>query len=253
MTDNYKITVMVPCFNNASSIADVLETVQWADEILLVDSFSTDNTLEIAGRFNVRIVQNEYINQAKQSNWALQYCTHEWVLQIDTDEYLPENAEEIIRNAVENAAPDVHCFRMARRNHVLGKWVKHGGIYPDWEHRLFRRDKGQWFDREVHSNVRVEGKTETLPIDLIHHGMPTISKQLKNLDRYTAYEADELHKKGKSFSYIQWIFRPWIIFGYRYFYQQGFRDGWRGFLLAVCNAFYVFVTYAKLKERKEVR
>lgn len=247
-----KISALVPTFNNQSSLRQVLEGLKWVDEIVVVDSFSTDQTLEIAKSFGAKIIQHEYINSAKQKNWAVPQCAHEWVLQIDTDEYLEADAEQKIRKAIASASEEVHCFKMARRNHILGKWVRHGGIYPDWEHRLFRREHGRWFDREVHANVRVSGKVEILDTDLIHYGMPNLSKQLKNLDRYTRYEADELRKKGKKFSYINWLLKPWLIFAYKYFYLKGFLDGWRGFFMAAYSAFYSWLSWAKLKEMEEL-
>jgi len=137
---------------------------------------------------------------------------------------------------------------MPRKNHVLGKWVKYGGLYPDWEYRLFRKEYGKWWDREVHSRIVVSEKIGTLGTPLIHHGMPNISKQLINLDRYTRYEADELRKRKTNFSYFKWIVVPPIIFCKRYFFLQGFRDGWRGFFLAVYAGIYFFISHTKLLE-----
>jgi glycosyltransferase involved in cell wall biosynthesis len=243
-----KLSILLPTYNCGSSIRAALESVKWADEIVIVDSYSTDNTLDIANEYKVQILQHEYLNSAKQKNWALPSCSHEWVFQIDSDEVLEPDAENIIRNAIENATIEIDCFRMARKNHMLGKWVRYGGIYPDWEHRLFRKNKGQWFDREVHSNFKVSGTVETLPCHLLHFGMPDISKQLKNLDRYTRYEADELKKNNRKFGYLKWLFFPLLIFLHRYLYLQGFRDGWRGFFLARYTAFYYFLSHSKLKE-----
>jgi glycosyltransferase involved in cell wall biosynthesis len=200
------------------------------------------------GEFDTEIFQHEYINSAKQKNWALQHCTHDWVFQIDSDEILESNAEEIIREAIQNTSDEIDCFKMPRKNHVLGKWVKYGGLYPDWEYRLFRKDKGQWLEKEVHSRIDVPGKIGELNIQIIHNGMPNISKQLGNLNRYTRYEADELKKKNIKFSFIRWIFSPALIFLKKYIFQQGFRDGWRGFFLAIYSALYVFLSHAKLKE-----
>jgi hypothetical protein len=137
---------------------------------------------------------------------------------------------------------------MPRKNHVLGKWVKYGGLYPDWEYRLFRKGYGKWWDREVHSRIVVPGEAETLETPLIHHGMPNISKQLSNLDRYTRYEADELKKGNIKFSFLKWIFGPLFIFLKRYILLQGFRDGWRGFFLATYHAFYSFLSHTKFYE-----
>jgi glycosyltransferase involved in cell wall biosynthesis len=225
-----------------------LQSIKWADEIIVVDSFSNDKTLDLVSGFGCKIFQQKYINSAKQKNWALAYCTHDWVLQIDSDELLEPDAENIIRSAIANSTENVHCFKMPRKNHVLGKWVKYGGLYPDWEYRLFRKKYGKWWDREVHSRIVVSGKIGILDTHLIHHGMPNISKQLSNLDRYTRYEADELKKEDIKFSFVKWILGPVYIFFRRYFLLQGFRDGWRGLFLAVYASFYIFLSHTKLLE-----
>ena len=229
-------------------VRSTLESVKWADEIIVIDSYSSDGTLEIVRDFGAVIIQHEYINSAKQKNWALQYCSFDWVFQIDSDELLEPSAEKIIRDTITNAVESVHCFKMPRKNHVIGKWVKYGGLYPDWEYRLFRKEYGKWWDREVHSRVVVQGEIGLLDTPLIHRGMPNIGKQLSNLDRYTRYEADELKKRNKRFSFLKWIFGPPLIFCRRYFLMQGFRDGWRGFFLAVYAGFYFFISLTKLLE-----
>ena len=229
-------------------VVSTLESVKWANEIIVIDSYSSDRTLEIVKDFGAVIEQHEYINSARQKNWALQYCTHEWVFQIDSDEILEPGADEIIRAAITNASETMHCYKMPRKNHVLGKWVKYGGLYPDWEFRLFRKEHGKWWDREVHSKVIVPGEIGMLDTPLIHHGMPNISKQLSNLDRYTRYEADELKKGDIKFSFVKWILGPVYIFMRRYFLLQGFRDGWRGIFLAVYASFYIFLSHTKLLE-----
>ena len=189
--------------------------------------------MSIAEDFGAIIIKNEYINSAKQKNWAIQHCNNEWVLQIDSDEELNKDAESIIRRAISSVGKNVHCHKMPRKNFVLGKWVKYGGFYPDWQFRLFRKEYGRWLDKEVHSKVIVPGEINVLNTPIIHHGMPNISKQLANLDRYTKYEANQLSKIGKKFSYIKWLVGPIYIFIKRYFMLMGFRDGWRGLFLSI--------------------
>ena len=245
-----QITVLLPVFNSEKSVRNTLESIKWADEILVVDSFSTDSTLKIANEFGAKIIQHEYENSAAQKNWALQYCRHEWILQIDSDEILEEGAELEIRNSIKNLGNEVQCFKFARKNHVLGKWIQNGGIYPDWEYRLFKRDFGKWLDIEVHSRLTVPGKVMALKSHILHFGMHNISKQISNLNRYTRYEADELIKKNKKFSLIRWILFPLLIFIHRFIWLGGYKDGWRGYLLAVNTAYYYFLSYSKFKEIK---
>ena len=245
---NKKLSVLIPTFNCEKSIRKTLESVKWADEIIIIDSFSTDNTLLIAKEYTDYIYKKEYLNSAHQKNNSIEYCNSEWIFQIDSDESLNEMAEKIIRAAIEIANDDIDCFKMPRKNHVLGKWVKHGGLFPDWEYRLFRKGKGRWLEKEVHSRIVVPGKIEELDLQIIHQGMPNISKQLGNLNRYTRYEADELKNRKIKFSTIRWVLSPPFIFLKKYILQQGFRDGWRGFFLAVYSSIYVFLSHAKLKE-----
>jgi glycosyltransferase involved in cell wall biosynthesis len=246
------ISVLLPTYNCARTVAQTLESVKWADEILVVDSFSTDGTLDLCREYGARIVQHEYVNSARQKNWALPQCKHEWVLQIDSDEVLSPELREEIEQVVATAPPEVHAFRMPRRNHMLGRWVRHGGVYPDHQIRLLRRDQARWREREVHAHIEVPGRVETLRHDLLHYDIPHITKPLRNLDRYTRYEADELRKKGVRFRWHQLLFRPVGAFLHRYLWKQGFRDGWRGLVICAYWSMYVFLTRAKLWEMEEL-
>ena len=246
------ISILLPTFDSAATVRDTLESIKWADEILVVDSFSTDRTLEICKEFGARIVQHEYTNSAKQKNWALPQCRNEWVLQIDTDETLEAGLREEIEEAVTSSSENVHAFRFPRKNHVLGRWMRHAGVYPDYQTRLLRRDSGRWIEREVHAHVVVSGEVGTLKHHLMHYGMPNISKQLRNLDRYTRYEADELRKQGIRFSWSRVVLRPWLIFIHRYFWLRGIFDGWRGFILCGYFGIYDFLSQAKLWELEEL-
>ncbi|HEY6231015.1 MAG TPA: glycosyltransferase family 2 protein [Pyrinomonadaceae bacterium] len=246
------ISILLPTFNNESSVRDTLESVKWADEILVVDSFSTDNTVKICKDFGARVIQHEYLNSASQKNWAAPQCRNEWVLQIDTDETLEPGAREEIEAALKTAEGNLDAFRLPRRNHVLGRWMRRAGVYPDYQTRLFRRDQGRWLEREVHAHVVVPGQVRTLDHHLMHYGMPNISKQLRNLDRYTRYEADELRKQGIRFRWSRVVVRPWLVFLHRYFWLRGFLDGWRGFVVCSYFGIYAFLSQAKLWEMEEL-
>ena len=136
------VSVLLPTYNCAKTVRTTLESVKWADEILVADSFSTDSTLEVCREYGTRVIQREYHNSASQKNWALPQCRNEWVLQIDSDEVLSPELRDEIEKAMATAAPGVHAFRMPRRNHMLGRWVRYGGVYPDYQTRLLRRDRG---------------------------------------------------------------------------------------------------------------
>ncbi len=245
-----KLSVLLPTYNEESMIVDCLESVRWADEILVVDSYSTDRTLEIASRYGVRIIQHKYINSAKQKNWAISQCAHEWVLQIDADERLEPNLQTEIQEIIKNPSADVNGYRINFRHHLLGKWARYSGLYPEYHLRLFRRDIGRFQDLEVDAHAIVPGKVATLQGHILHFGTETISRRLRTIDRYTRYEADEREKQGRHFSFLNVSIRPLAAFLYYYVYKLGFLDGMRGLIIASLKADFVFWTYAKLWEKQ---
>lgn len=243
-----KLSVLLPTFNNAEIIRPTLESIRWVDEILVVDSFSTDTTLDICREYGARVIQHEYIQSANQKNWAIPQCAHDWVLQIDTDEVLEPKLRAEIETVLENPPAGVDGWRIPFKHHVLGQWVRACGLYPEYHLRLFRRDRGRFEDKEVHAHVRVPGEVETLRNHIKHFGMTSISKQLSNVDRYSRYQADELRKRGKRFRWTQVSVRPLAVFGYYYFWKLGFTAGYRGLLVSSVNATYDFWAHAKLWE-----
>lgn len=248
MNHRTPLSVLLPTFNCVATVRSTLESVKWADEILVVDSFSTDGTREICSEYGARIVQHEYLNSAKQKNWAVPQCAHEWVLQIDSDEILDDELRWEIETVLAADSQVISGFRIPRKNYFWGEWLRYGGNYPDYQTRFFRRDAGRWLDREVHAHVQVDGQVSTLHGNLVHSDWPTLAKPLHNLNRYTRYEADELFKRGIADHWLHLTIRPLAVFLYYYFWLQGFRDGLRGFIFAAYMAFYVFVSRAKLQE-----
>ena len=242
-----KLSVLIPTYNNQAIIGRCLESVSWADEIVIVDSCSSDNTAAICRQYTDKIYHQPFLGYAQQKNWGIAHCRHNWVLQLDSDEQLEPGLEQEIKQFLAAPPGDIDACRLPRKNHVLGAWLRVGGIYPDYQTRLFRKAAGRFQERDVHEHLRVPGKVITLNHHLLHQGMPNISKQLANLDRYTRHEANELHKRGKTFRWY-YLLRPPAIFIYRYLWQRGALAGYRGFILAVYLAVYDFLTYAKLWE-----
>jgi len=233
-------------------VRSTLDAVSWADEIVVVDSYSTDATVEICREYGSRILQHEYVNSAKQKNWAVDQCKYEWILQVDADEVLEPGLQQEIRQAIATASEDVQLFRIPRKNHMLGKWIRYGGNFPDYQTRLFRRGKARWNEREVHARIEVSGSVGTLQHSLLHNNMPHISKELRNLDRYTRYEAEEMSKQRRHFRWHYLLIRPWLVFFHRYVWLQGFRDGWRGIFYSAYMAIYVFMYWSKVWEMEEL-
>ncbi|CAG0977144.1 partial heptose III glucuronosyltransferase, partial [Anaerolineae bacterium] len=203
-----KLSVLLPTFNNEAIVRECLGSVQWADEILVADSFSTDRTPDICREYGARIIQHEYIQSAKQKNRAIPQCAHEWVLQIDTDERVEPALREEIESILRDPPTGVDGYRIPFKHHILDQWVGVAGLYPEYHLRLFRRDIGRFEDKEVHAHVQVPGRVETLQHHILHYGMPTISKQLGNIDRYSRYQADEMKKCGKRFHWHHLVLRP---------------------------------------------
>lgn len=244
------LSVLLPVYNEQDQIVDCLETVKWADEILLVDSFSSDSTIEIASAYNVRVVQHEYINSARQKNWAIPQCSYPWVLQLDADERLEPALQLEIQQILSSPPEGVDGFIIPFKHYILGEWVRVMGLYPEYHLRLFKRDTGRFQDREVDAHVVVSGHVETLCNHIHHYGVESISQRLRSLDRYTRYEADERIKQNRPFSVVQMIARTIGVFLHTYIGQRGFSAGMRGMILSFLKADFVFWTYAKMWEIK---
>jgi glycosyltransferase involved in cell wall biosynthesis len=247
-----KLSVLIPTYNEESKLVDCLESVKWAEEILVVDSYSTDQTLKIAEKYGARIIQHEYINSAKQKNWAIPQCSYEWVLQIDSDERLEPALQDEIRKVLMDVPTDVNAFIGPTKNHLFGKWIRMMEIYPGNRIRLFRRDKGRFEELEIDAHIIVPDKVEVLKNHVLHFGFQSVSQKLLPLDRYTRYESDEREKQGRRYSWLNITIRPLAVFLYYYLYKLGFLEGVRGLILAVYRMDFVFWTYAKLWE-KEMR
>jgi glycosyltransferase involved in cell wall biosynthesis len=245
-----KVTVLIPTYNCETSIRDTLESVKWADEIVVIDSYSTDRTLEIVKAYTDNIYKRVYDNPSNQKNWALKYCSYKWVLQLDSDEVLESGSAALIMHAIQKADIDnIAVYRLPRKNHMHNYWLKYGGFYPDYQTRLFNKNKAA-FKNIVHEKLHTQALTVELNCNILHFGMPLISKQLQNLDRYTDYEAQSAYDKCEKASLINLVLKPIFLFTYRYFYLFGFLDGWRGFFLALYSSFYFFLTQSKLREKK---
>jgi len=244
-----KLTVLVPSFNEENTIRDCLESVRWADEIFVVDSFSTDGTLDIARAYTDRIVQHEYVNSATQKNWAIPQCTHDWVLVIDCDERLTPALQDEIK-ALLAGEPDRDGYRIGRDNYFFGHRIRYSGWQHDSVLRLFKKDKGRYRDREVHADIDMPPeKVGRLHNKLEHYTYTTFDQYLEKFGRYTTWAANDLYKQGRKPSFCNLVLRPPLRFFKMYILKRGFLDGAAGFVLCALATMSVFMKYAKLWAR----
>ncbi len=240
-----KISVTIITKNEEENIVDCLETVKWADEIIIVDSFSRDRTVALAKNYTNKIVVHPFENYADQKNFAVQQASNPWILSIDADERVSDELKEEIVQIVNSNLAD--GYWIPRLDYMFGKIIKHGGWYFQPHIRLFKSDKAQWFS-EVHETVIVNGRVGLLKNPLLHYSHLTISHFIQKLDAYTTIEAKAQCQKGIKSNVFKIIFLPGIVFLYKYLYKLGFLDGIHGLVLAVSLAYYHFIKQTKIWE-----
>jgi len=249
------LSVAIITLNEEQNLARTLASVRWAEEIVVVDSGSTDRTVEIAHSFGARVIQREWPGFALQKNFAIGECSGTWILSLDADEALtPELQMEIHQLLSGHPAADAYLLR--RRNFFLGRWMRHGGYYPDPHLRLFRRHAAnfappaRFTDRPVHETIAIGGTTETLSSDLIHHAYPTLESYIESLNRYSTLGAQIVIEKGHTSSSpfalcYNVLLLPTLTFFQNYLLRLGFLDGREGLLLHLYHSAYTSWQYAK--------
>jgi glycosyltransferase involved in cell wall biosynthesis len=247
------LSVAIIARNEESNIGRTLASVAWADERIIVDSGSTDRTLDIAREHGAKIFQEPWKGYAQQKNSAIAKATGDWVLSIDADEEVSSELSQSIRQAIGNGTPSIVGYFIARRNLFLGRWIRHGGFYPDRKLRLFLRGKGEFVERLVHETMRVDGHTGELAGDLIHNAYPTLTAYIETMNRYSSLGAEVAVQKGQiSRSWLSFFanvyYRPALNFSWNYFFRLGFLDGREGYLLHLYHNMYVSWKYAKAWE-----
>jgi len=247
------LSVVIITYNEEANLGHALESVEGlvrdsGGEIVVVDSGSTDGTAEIARSFGAKVFAHPWDGFAAQRNWALEQATSEWVLPLDADEVVtPELAEEI-RQALASGR-QVNGYWLARKNHFLGRWMRHGGFYPDPKLRLFRRGAGQFENRLVHEPLQVSGPTASLREPLIHNAYPTLEGYIQHMNHYSSLGAQMARNEGyRGLMLLDVALRPLATFAYNYVVRLGFLDGREGLLLHLYHAVYVSWKYAKLWE-----
>lgn len=250
------LSVALVTLNEEQNIARTLQSVAWADEIIVVDSGSIDRTAEIARSFGAQVIERPWPGFAQQKNFAIKLCTGQWVLSLDADEELTPELQQEIRTLIAAPTSAADAFFLKRRNLFLGRWMKHGGFYPDPKLRLFRRSAELRFtERAVHETISTTATTATLQHDLIHHAYPTLSSYIEHMDRYSTLGADVLIARGRTSRGLPaflWntLYAPQWTFTWNYIFRAGFLDGREGFLLHLYQAVYTSWKYAKAWEKQ---
>jgi glycosyltransferase involved in cell wall biosynthesis len=228
-----------------SSVKDI------ADEIIVIDDNSSDRTRTIAKEFGAKVYVHELENFASQKNYALGKATEDWVFFIDADEECTQELRDAIRQILTRAQDDgTNGYLIPRRNIILGKEIKYSRWSPDKHIWLFKREKGKWIGR-IHEEVHVDGKVGEITSAKIHYQYKTVTEFLAMVNNYTEREADQKVGMGEKFSYFMLFYAPLLSFFRRFLYKQGFRDGWRGFILSYMMAIYRMTTWIKVWEKQD--
>lgn len=272
-----KITVLVPTFNVEKIIRRCLKSAIWADEILVVDSFSQDSTVAVAREMGAKVIQHEYVYSAKQKNWAIPQAKNEWILLLDSDEVITiKLRDEIIKLLESKNLDNYDGFGIARPHYFLGHFLRWGGRYPLYNIRLFRK-ACRYEDRDVHAHIILpKNRVKNLEGDILHYSDPTLTHFFSKFNRYTTYQANYMKKFSERKNEIEWKkffthyvyiksvikdywyflpMTPFFRFTYMYILRLGFLDGRYGFLIAVLYSFQDYVAktkYLELRGRKPI-
>ena len=242
-----KLTVTVITYNEGAHIAAALDSVAWADEVIVVDSHSTDDTLEIARSRATRVETRDWPGYGPQKNYAADTASHDWILSIDADERVtPALAQEIRRVMAGDLAEQ--GYYVPRVSHYLGRWIRSTDWYPDFHLRLYHRRHARWSERAVHESVQLTGRTRRLRSELLHYPYRDMSEHLAKIDRYTTLIAEQWRAEGRRATALHALVYPRLAFFRNFVLRRGFRDGRIGFVISMLNSYYVFLKYAKLIE-----
>ncbi len=245
----FPVSVVIVTKDEELNIEDALKSVSDAKEIIVVDSFSTDRTIEICRKYTDKVYQHEWQGFARQKQSAVDYAQGPWILILDADERVAPGLKAEIMENISNT--DCNGFYMPRENYFIGKWIKHSGWWPDNTLRLFKKDKGRLEPREVHEKVVVEGSVGYLKNPLKHFTYRSVSDFVERMERYSTLAAVEIRKGSGRAGLFSLTIKPFATFMKMYLIRLGFLDGIRGLMLAVLYSYYTFLKYAKTWERQE--
>ena len=241
-----KITAIIPTFNEQDHILQAIESVSWADEIIVVDSYSTDKTVELALEKKVKIIKREYQYSASQKNWAIPQAANDWIFLLDADERLSISLKDEILKW-KTSTPKYNAYWIRRINHFMGKKIKYSGWQGDKVVRLFKKDC-RYEDKKVHSEISYNGEIGSLSNPLLHFTFKNTAHYLKKWDQYSTWSAKDHFEKGENPGLFHFLVKPAFRFFRDFFLRGGFLDGKTGFIVCKLSSMGVFLRYVKLKE-----
>jgi len=243
-----RISACVIVFNEEKKIQRCLESLTWCDEIVVLDSFSTDRTLDICRSFTDRVFQHVWLGYVGQRNKVRTLARYNWILNIDSDEEVSPGLRDEILEEFENGTPAHLGYEFPRQVYYLGRWISHGEWYPDVKLRLFHKDYGRSEGEEPHDKVVVNGPVKRLKNPLWHYTYDDLRDHLDTLDRFSTISARQKFVQDPRFHPLDLLTRPPLRFLKGYVLKHGFLDGWHGLIIACISSFGVFMKYAKLWE-----
>ena len=247
------LSAILICKDNESYIQKCIESISWADEIIAVDSGSKDGTVGILKEGGAKVFFREWEGYRKQKEYAMGLASHDWILEIDSDEFLSPELREEIQSIPPQFWDTLSCFEIPRLTFFLGKPITHSGWYPDHKPRLYDRRKGRWVGTYVHEHFETEGRKAKLSGNLFHSPPWDTRSFLQRTIDYSILNAKEYRERGRKGSFLDLAGRPFYTFFYRFFLRKGFMDGSRGLLICAAESFGVFLKYFLLRYGGEIK
>lgn len=248
------LSAVIITYNEEHNIKDCLDSLNGiVDEILVIDSFSTDKTVAIARQIGAKVIENKFDGHIEQKNFAVASASYDWVISLDADERLSKEARKAVYQIKEKQGADAYTFN--RLNNYCGKWIKHSGWYPDQKIRLWNRNKGKWGGVNPHDSVKMNDASKLINThtNILHYTYRNIEEHIAQINKFTTIASEQLYKKRKNASLIRVTVYPFWVFLKCYIVQFGFLDGFYGFVLSINSAYYKFLKYIKLRELNNKR